>query len=182
MYVVGLFGLSGVGKSFFSEKIKVGMRDFTCARASDLIKLARGEVFFNKLNRTMVQRNQQILSKEFAAFKVSHPNKNILIELHNIIETPEGIEFLGGEVFDKFELTHVVFLQLEPDILYQQRLNDTGKTRRHSSVSELRFLQEKAKCLCKETFSSRGIPFKVLESDDENNIIKFLDFINKKSL
>lgn len=178
MSVIGLFGLSGVGKSFFSEKVILNALGFTCVKASDLIKSASGEIHYSKLNKRNVERNQQILGQQFTLFRADHPNKHILVELHNSIETPEGVEFLSGKVFEKIELTHVVFLQLAPEKLYQQRQNDVTKIRRQSNVEELKSLQERSKSLCWQTFSSRDIPILVLESHDRDNLKKFLDFVN----
>lgn len=178
MSIIGLFGLSGVGKSVFSEKVMLKTSGFTCVKASDLIKFASGEILYSKLNKENVERNQQILGQEFASFKVRNPNRNILIELHNTIETPEGIEFLGERVFEAIELTHVVFLQLASEKLYQQRLNDASKVRRPSDVEELRSLQDRSKSLCLKTFSARKIPLLVLKSDDRSNLSKFLEFVN----
>lgn len=173
-----MFGLSGVGKSFFSDKVMFGVSNFACVKASDLIKFASGEVIYNKLNRANVQLNQQILSQEFATFRANHPDENILIELHNVIETPESIEFLSGDIFEELELTHAVFLQLDSEKLYQQRLNDVSKMRGRSSAEELESLQERSKNLCLKTFLAREIPLLVLKSDDTNNLRKFLEFVN----
>lgn len=177
MSIVGLFGLSGVGKSFFSEKLIQEESNFTCVKASDLIKFASGEILYENLNKQNVDRNQQILSREFASFRANHPNKSILIELHNVIETPLNIEFLRGEVFETLMLTHVVFLQLAPKKLYQQRLNDASKVRRLSGIDELKSLQDWSKNLCLKTFASRKIPLLVLESDDRSNLKKLSDFV-----
>lgn len=173
-----MFGLSGVGKSYFADNVMCDVSRFVCVKASDLIKRASGEVVYNNLNRVNVHRNQKILRQEFAAFKENHPDKNILIELHNIIETPDSIEFLNVRVFDAIELTHAIFLQLSSRKLYQQRLNDVSKVRRMSSVEELESLQEKSKNLCLRTFSARNIPLLILNSDDSNNLIKFLEFVS----
>jgi adenylate kinase len=178
MSVVGLFGVSGVGKSYFSANVMFGVSNFVCVKASDLIKFANGEVIYNKLNYANVQRNQQILSQEFATFRANHPDKNILIELHNVIETPESTEFLSGEVFEDIALTHAVFLQLASDKLYHQRLDDVSKMRRKTSAAELESLQERSKNLCLKTFLAREIPLLVLKSDDTNNLRKFLEFVS----
>lgn len=176
MSVIGLFGLSGVGKSHFSSIIKDFLPSLICIKASDLLRNANAEVVFNNLSNSNVKHNQDTLCNEFLKFRTVHQEQNILIELHNTIEMPDGFEFINDDLFVKMNLTKAIFLQLSPDKLHSQRLNDKSRTRKNLSLPELTRLQNTSKQLFNHTFSIINVPVTTLDSDDVEIMNKFRSF------
>lgn len=172
---IGLFGLSGVGKTYLASKFVERRTDFVLTRASKLIKEGNQEIRYNYLDECKVNRNQIALIKGFELFKKNHPNQNIIIELHNLIETPNGPIIIEHYVFDELELDAVCFIARSPkDILIQRKLDET---RERSSVSELDI--DSYQCKALELFQMYFMEFKtsricILNSPSETELDEFI--------
>jgi adenylate kinase len=177
MSVIGLFGLSGVGKSFFTEKLKNQSEIFMCVRASDLIKKAQGELSYKRLNSIKIENNQKILCQEFEKFRKINSTKKIVIELHNLIEKPDGYEIIEPSVFASLHLTDATFLHLNPAKILFQRTNDHSKKRPEATVNEIDFLQDIS---MKKFLTEFGPKSLILESDNPDNINAFINFFSEK--
>jgi len=177
MSVIGLFGLSGVGKSFFTERLKSKSEEFICVKASDLIKKAHGELSYNRLDSKKIESNQKILCQEFEKFTKINSTKKIVIELHNLIEKQDGYEIIDRSVFASLNLTDATFLHLTPAKIVSQRTNDHSKIRPKSTVENIDFLQNIS---MKKFLSEFGPKSLILESDDPCNTYYFIDFFSEE--
>jgi adenylate kinase len=132
---IGIFGLSGVGKTYLASKFTECRDDYILTRASLLIKEGNQEIRYDHLNRNNVNTNQLALLAGFESFKKRHEKSNIIIELHNLIETPEGPVPINNSVFEKLGLDAVCFISKEAkEILHQRRLDGE---RKRSSATEM---------------------------------------------
>lgn len=149
---IGIFGLSGVGKTFLASKFVENRNDFILTRASKLIKDFKHDIKYQTLNESSVNRNQLALIKSFELFKENHPNKNILIELHNIIETPNGPIPIDDCVFEKLKLDAACFISRPPKEILIQRSLDLTRERSSANESEIEDYQHRAIALFKKSF------------------------------
>ena len=177
--IIGIFGLSGVGKSKLSERICSYRNDFVCTRASDILKTYGGATDFDDLAEYSVSANQNILINGFQIYQNDHKEKNIIIELHNVIETPECLINVDDSIFNQLNLDAAYFLYLNPEILIANRLSDNKRKRAIIPLRDIAKRQRLAIEVFESCFSSLRIPHVVLDRDFYNN---FCVLINSMEL
>jgi len=171
---IGVFGVSGVGKSFFVSKICLENTGFIGTKASKIIAQASNKILLHELSLKQVDSNQLALIEGFKYFY--DKNKNIIIELHNLIETPTGIVEIDDYVIDGLNLDAACFLFISPEIIFNQRLNDISRVRATMSICGLNELQDRSLSKFNSTFTRENIPFIKLT---ESNLKSFLSFVRK---
>lgn len=144
---IGIFGLSGVGKTTLTNRLARMDKRFVVISASSLIKDRGGMIQYDELDRDRVFSNQNVLVDAYREFKVIH--KNTMIELHSVIESEEGVIEIEPQVLRGLELDMAFFLKLEPGLLSERRRLDLKKKRRVADVLELECLQEQAIKICR---------------------------------
>lgn len=137
---LGIFGLSGVGKTTLAKFIAERNVGVSATSASKLIREFGGWVEYECLNTDSVKSNQEVLVRAYNWYKNKHPNT--LIELHNIIETENGLEFVDPSIILALDLDIVFFLHAPAEDIAARRLSDDSKKRRLAAVSDLRELQD----------------------------------------
>lgn len=175
---IGVFGLSGVGKSFLVEQFISTNTNFISTKASQLIAQASKNIQFDKLTPFSVDDNQLALVEGFKVFCTENNDINILIELHNLIETPSGVIEIDDNILYALNLDAVCFLFKSPEKIHNQRSNDKSRTRAKTTISKLDELQKQSLLRFKTTFSNRKEASTVLT---ENHLENFSLFIKKLS-
>jgi adenylate kinase len=173
--IIGLFGLSGSGKSTLTNSFNLKHPEFIVTSASKIIADAKHRILLNELNNKIVTDNQKVLIQGLEELCKKNPHKNIILELHNIIETPSGIVEIALNVFDDLKLDIACFLSVEAEELLQQRTKDKARVRFTPDVTELARLEDRAI----ELFESLPIKNKLIINCDY--LIKFDSFISKFS-
>ncbi|MFT1057595.1 AAA family ATPase [Enterobacter hormaechei] len=178
--IIGLFGVAGVGKTTFTNKLKESFPVLLRFSASELIKELNGEVEYKKLRETDVINNQQKLCLAINNIAERDLQKNIIIELHNIIETQGEPIFVDRFTLLNLKLDKVYFIKKKPSLIVSNRNNDT-KVRAILDSYQITLLQEKALKYFEEVYYH--LDREVISGTDEDlrNIINFLKFENKKS-
>ena len=171
--IIGLFGLSGSGKSTLTKNFKHKHPQYIATSASKIIADAKHQILLNELNNEIVTDNQKFLILGFEELRKKNPNKNIIIELHNVIETPSGTIEIASNVFEDLKLDIACFLSVTTEELLEQRNRDKDRVRLSLSVNELAKLESRAI----ELFEALPIENKLILNDDY--LIKFDRFIHK---
>lgn len=171
---IGLFGISGVGKSYMASAICADNDSIISVKASDILKAYNRRTQFHGLSSNVVSENQRSLIDGFAHFRDNHRGKNIIVELHNIIETPSGEVEIDDKVFDLLELNAVCFLHRDPERLLQQRCEDSSRIRQEISIENLRALQERSLNKFLNKYEHQGIPYIILKSSDVSELSRFI--------
>lgn len=172
---IGLFGIAGVGKSYLTSIFCSNRSDFVTIKASEIIKSHNRSINFHELKRDVINKNQDALITGFKHYRSQHPSENIIIELHNLIETPEGVIEINDTVFDALSLDAVCFLEASPDRLFNQRRLDLTRVRRILPLEQLTILQNQARSKFLSRYQGIDIPHIVLQTGDMRG---FDDFIN----
>ncbi len=149
--IIGVFGISGVGKTTLCEKLPARFQDIKVYSASQLIKLYDGEISFNKLSRSNVDSNQLKLISVVNELKKKSPRFLYVLELHNIIETESEDIYIPKRVFESLEVNKVIFLCKEPAEILTQRLLGTKK-RSLKNIESIDDLQNKSLSYLMEIF------------------------------
>lgn len=171
--IVGLFGISGSGKTHLASSF-YAKYDVITTRASQIIERYGHEIEYHRLNKNVLDKNQSILIQGLEKLNASNPNKVIIIELHNIIETPEGLTDIDPQVLHDLNLKAVCFLDVPVELLYSRRMNDSIRNRPAKSLQELEALQSKSRRRFKDDFQGSKTPFIILKSDPFHEFENFL--------
>jgi adenylate kinase len=170
---VGIVGLSGVGKSYLVTEYLRNNNKYSTIKASTLIAQAKQTVELNKLTTAAVDLNQQALIEGFKAF--CDKNEFVIIELHNVIETPTGIIYINDDVLLGLKLDAVCFLIRPPAQLLAQRLNDKSRNRRNIKLDDMAELQKEALSKFTATFCHNKTKTAVLTT---NHLAGFKTFLS----
>ncbi|MND81940.1 hypothetical protein D3C80_737520 [compost metagenome] len=151
--IIGLFGLSGSGKTFIRQKFQKAHKDFKCYSASELLKEANRPIDRFSLNPKTLDENQ---FKLVQVLKEKSMNNNIFIELHSIIEQNDcSSYFVKKDILLSFNLDYIFLLDTHPKDLLSQRRLDKSKERPPLSIEKLEELSLKQKEYLKEIFNNR---------------------------
>ncbi|KDC51622.1 AAA family ATPase [Pseudoalteromonas fuliginea] len=173
MLVIGLFGISGSGKSYVTQKININ--NLVCTRASSLLSEKKRPINLELLDRSIINDNQVALLTLFNDFKELHSGCDVLIELHNIVETLNGHEVLPESVIHGLELDAAIFYEVSPKQLFTQRELDTKKIRKKITLKELSRLQTLSKSIFLNTFSNTNTKIKVIQDNYLSESLLFIE-------
>ena len=178
---IGIFGLSGVGKSFLTNEIVSQNLDYVVTSASKLIKQASHKILLDELNSPVVKENQSILINEFESFCKIHKNQSVIVELHNVIETIDDLIQIEDDVFDNLKLDVAFFITRPPEVIFNHRLQDKSRIRANKTIAEITQLQECSLNRFKNTFTHINISHRVLCNGNIDDFFDFIDFSSPKS-
>src|SRR5690606_38523064 len=124
--IIGLFGLSGSGKSYLSQNFKKKYSHFHCTSASNLLREASRPTSIEVLNNAELENNQKVLSNLIQQLNLKY--KNLFIELHAVIEEKNGKTYAVKEdILRSFQLDQIYILDIPPIKILNQRKLDKSK-------------------------------------------------------
>lgn len=171
--IVGLFGLSGSGKTHLTSSF-CSKYEAIATRASQIIKEYGHTIEYSALDSNVVNSNQPILIRGLSRFRQRYPSATIIIELHNVIETPKGVIEIDSQVLFDLNLDAVCFLDVSPELLSSYRKNDSIKERPDRTLTELKVLQLISLKRFRSDFESSIIPSITLKSEPLSELEVFL--------
>lgn len=171
---IGLFGLSGVGKSYLTSSFCAIYNEFIGIKASEIIKSGNNKIDFFELKPSIINDNQDALITGFKNYQRRHPEHNIIIELHNLIEIPGGVSEIDDGVFDALDLGAVCFLEAPIERLLNQREIDSSRVRTVMPFDELERLQNRSRNKFLRKYGDGKIPYTVLQVGDVNELAEFI--------
>ena len=169
--IIGIFGLSGVGKTTLVKKYISINNDVVGFSASAMIKNHGGVVNYDSLTENTVQENQKILLNSINNYEKTE-DRPLIIELHNIIETPIGIVSID-DIFDSLKIDAACFIFKDPKIILKNRMNDSEKLRINASLIDVDTYQKISLDLFNQKFLN--IKKMVISSAYKKNFKRFLD-------
>ncbi|MEY0169867.1 AAA family ATPase [Providencia rettgeri] len=153
--IIGIFGLSGSGKSTLSSNIIKYKKSWVHSSASSIIKKNQGVIDFEDLNFRNITNNQKLLIN---GVKEIAKNNTLVLELHNVVETPTSIEIIEEEVFNHLSLSFSIFIYSEPEKIFNNRINDNDiKKRNLSAIEKIQEIQNIALYLFVKKFNKNSI-------------------------
>lgn len=171
---IGLFGLSGTGKSNLSSLICKKDKGYICTSASKIIKDYGYRIQYQELAHDVVEDNQIALVRGFHNFQAKHQEKDILLDLHNVIESPEGNIEISDNVFSELNLDAACFIESSPNVILKRRLNDRSRVRHISSIEAIARLQTASRQRFEGYFSQLEVPYLLLNRDHLEGLRTFL--------
>lgn len=171
---IGLFGLAGVGKSQLAAEFSATNQKFVSIKASEIINSYNKKIKFDELKPCIVVDNQEALIAGFKDYQHLNKAKHIIIELHNLIETPQGVVEINEDIFDALNLSAACFLEASPERLAIQRQQDTSRVRQNLPINKLKILQNLSRKKFLTKYKNSGIPYIVIKSDGLYNLQNFI--------
>lgn len=169
--IIGVFGISGVGKSTLVNEFLSTHKNVDGFSASHLIRLYGGVIDHQKITISLAEANQIILLNAINRYREKN-TKPLIIEMHNIIETNDGILNIDS-IFSSLIIDAACFIFKEPSIISEQRDSDSEKKRNPASIASIELLQEKSLHLFRGRFSQ--INNLVIDNEHQKSFNKFME-------
>jgi len=168
---IGVFGISGVGKSTFVKALIASRPDIKHLQASDLIKQGKesSAVTSENLRQLSNERflsNQDILLMEYKRELARTLNGVVIFDGHLVIDTGEEIVETPISVIDQLNLSLLVHLCEAPEIIVERRKSDTGRERPVRTSDEIKIQQRHSLNIGKQYADTLAIPFTEIQSGD----------------
>lgn len=122
---IGIFGISGSGKTTTAKKIQNKIPTIIAESASNLIQKSFD---ISKILEEDVSIVQQQLLKEYDAF--TNLNQHSILECHNIIESTVDFIEIDDFLIRKFHFHIVFFIYTDPKKILKRRLVCSSKKNR----------------------------------------------------
>lgn len=176
---IGLYGLSGSGKSHLSQKLRETHKDYIFISASSLIKNTGHEISPDRLSPPSIARNQEILAREITTLTKNHGKT--LLELHAVIETSNGIELIDPAILASFPLDKIYYLNTRPEEIKKRRDLDKSKRRAPISIEKIQLMQNITIDSLVKAYGNDNIEF-VSSENAEGLISKYISLTNQAAL
>lgn len=170
--VVGVFGVSGVGKSTLIARFARSRPEYFHVEASGLIKSRLGDrrVSSEALRTSAPDRivaNQRLLADAFEVARLEHPGQVALLDAHSVIEGDGGLVHLPTAAIAGLGLGRIlVVIALPAEILRRRRL-DASRPRPVRSVQEIDLAQEESTRQCRRYSAELDVPLGLVDALDE---------------
>jgi uracil phosphoribosyltransferase/phosphoserine phosphatase len=165
--VVGIYGVSGVGKSFFMNQLKMslGEVDFIYFEGSDVIAdIVDGGLPAFKKSNDEVQEHFRASAIEIISNKCRDSGKTGIVTGHYLL-WDEGKECVNVCTPNDLAIySHMLYLDMPPAVIVGRRREDIIKRRAEFSVGHLRKWQETEKKALREACQCHGILYCSLSS------------------
>ena len=178
-----MLGVSGVGKSHMARWIEQKMPGLLRLTASGLLRRslrASGERL-RKSPREIIEENQFRLASAIETERSRQADRPVLLEAHTFIDNDQELIEIPVDVLRKIGPSGILFLHAPPGDLFRRRNRDK-RSRPLRSVDELEIQQNYALKLSKKYSSELGIPLRIINSDQKNEALDFLNNIMGETL
>ena len=173
--VVGVYGVSGCGKTNLLEKLKqmLPKSEFAFHDGSTIIDsvVPGGLKSFQAITKQQ-QNDWRRIAIQSIGEECAKSTKTGVVAGHymfwpEVKESPEVVWTAGdGNTF-----THILYLEVDAKDIAQRRSNDTQRKREDISTDHLRKWQQAEKGLLQEACCAQGILFSVISSDQDVSLL-----------
>ena len=177
---VGIFGISGVGKSSLIQRVMDQLPyESLHLQAGTLIKEAIPEQVTSDSLRTAasseIQANQEILIEGYQNKLESKKHVPVVIfDGHSIIDNDREIIEIPPSVIQRLNLHCLAFVKEDPENICHHRILDTSRNRPSRSINKLRDVQEQALAVCQRYCQELNLPLHVISSSDDELLVSFI--------
>lgn len=176
--IVVIAGLSGVGKSYVVNQLKLDTDQFVNFSAGTLIKKRRSNMSRDELrlfDEKGIMQNQYFLIEQLLEeIGAVAKEKTILFDAHMLIDTDDKIIDIPLEIFSNINPSQFVFLFAEPEVILERRSRDVSRTRPNRTQEELRSQQDRALSLAIDYSRRLDVPITVAASSELTHIRSIL--------
>lgn len=169
--VIGVFGISGVGKSWLVGQVAERIPGTVLLQGSALIKqgLADPLVSSEELRRSTGDRiiaNQRILIAMFSRAIAEHPSSVVLFDGHLLIDIEAELIEVPQAVIAALRPAVLVHVEADPLLIAARRNADMERQRPVRDIDTLTAHQARSRRLCQAFALSLGIPMHIIGSGE----------------
>ncbi|KTW00509.1 ATP-binding protein [Sphingomonas sanguinis] len=165
--VVGLFGISGVGKTRFASALVELNPEVLHLQASALLRRASGlgNEALRTANRNQLVANQSALALATEQARSGQRERPVLIDAHSVIDNDIELVDVPFDAIQPLNIETYIFLRASPSSIIQRRSAST-RSRPLRSAEELAKHQSRALAVCREYADSSGRPLVIINVPD----------------
>ena len=176
---IGVFGISGVGKTTLIKRI-------FCRTAQKILHLEGSTLIKEAMNQSVTSEalrsssssniydNQEKLIAEYWKNIKNKSIEIVVFDGHCLIDNGQELVQIPLSVVDRLKLCHLIFVDDNPETIYQRRKEDNSRDRPVSTVNELQQLQNRALLVCEHYHLELKIPLLVISASDENALMRLI--------
>ena len=178
---IGVFGVSGVGKTFLISGFVRDNPEFIHVQASSLIKTALKNSKLTSenlrsLNPSGILENQGLLAAAFATTRENYPDKFVLLDAHSVIDSDNGLIHVSCNDIAGLRLSHLVFLRDSPESIISRRAKDAERLRPNRTQEQIAHYQSAALDQCQSYARQLQMPLNLVSPDDSEGFSIALKF------
>lgn len=178
--VIGLFGISGSGKTHLARSIVKIRPEMLRISASTLLKSAHrstGEIL-RTADAERVVDNQNALPRALRKWRDTHERRPILLEAHALIDNDRELVEVPFEVLRTIGLAAILSIEADPAEIAARRRQD-DRERPVRTIDELQRQQTRSLELTRSLSQRLDIPFQRMSSRDLSAAVRFIDHVWK---
>jgi adenylate kinase len=176
--VIGLFGISGSGKTHLARRIVEMRPEMLRVSASMLLKSAHrttGERL-RTANAERVVDNQKALASAFREWRDAHEPHPVLLEAHALIDNDRELVEVPFETIRAIDLAAILSIEADPVEIAERRRRD-DRNRPVRTIDELGRQQARSLELTSSLSKRLGIPFQSTNSHDLAAAVRIVDLV-----
>ena len=173
---IGLFGISGSGKTHLAKRIVDIRPEFLRVSASTLLKSAHhttGERL-RTADAGRVADNQNALASAFRKWRRARESYPVLLEAHALIDNDRELVEVPFEAIRAINLAAILSIEADPVEIAERRRRDSRK-RPVRTIDELGRQQARSLELTRSMSKRLNIPFHRVRSHDLAAAVRFVD-------
>jgi len=171
--VFGLFGLSGVGKTWLADRLVERFPALLHLEASSLLKAAHqaeGEALRTS-GRDRLIANQEALATAFADARAAQQERPVLISAHTVIDNEAELVEVPFSAIQPLGISYYLFLAADPEVIAARRAN-SSRQRPARSIAVLAEHQRRACEVCQSYAEGSGRPFLLLDQSGSDRSLE----------
>lgn len=173
MKTIGVFGISGVGKTTFINALIAKQPNWLHISAGTLLQGRLMHVARDALrvrSEGGVLANQEIIVHGLSTWRQRTECDAAFFDGHLLIDSDTAVVEIPCDVIRRLELDAIIFLHGEASEIAQRRASDTSRARAFRSKEQLAAEQRKAMNLAQRFSEDLRIPLFVVCSDDAADV------------
>lgn len=173
--VIGVFGISGVGKSRLVGEVSARIPGTLHLQGSALIKQGLADPFVSseELRRASGNRiiaNQRILIAMFNSAIAEQHSSLVLFDGHLLINTEAELVEVQRAVIAALRLAVLVHVEADPLLIAARRNADMERQRPLRDIDTLAAHQARSRRVCQNLAAWLGIPMHIIGSGEEDRL------------
>jgi adenylate kinase len=172
--IVCVFGVSGVGKSTMLRRFVAQRPDWLHVIASDVLQQLAAEDTESLLTSESptILENQFRLIEAINVVRLRDPNKKLLLDAHNVIDTGRALYQIPSNIIKNLSPDLIVCIWDDVKAIQQRSESAIDKIRPRRSLAQWAAYQKEVLETCKNYQSDLAIGCELIQSGD-------LDFLTK---